>query len=83
MIRLDFWECKLILGEARATHNHRKGVREGVIGSGLPGLRAQSAVFLIHAEGLRQAPRGEKQGESAGRPSLRSGCYHTRSVNVL
>jgi hypothetical protein len=46
------------------------------------GLRAQSAVFLVHAESLRQAPGG-KMRRAAGRLAVRTGCYHTGSVNVL
>jgi hypothetical protein len=45
--------------------------------------RAQSAVFLVHAESPRQAPGGETYNRIAGRLALRSGCYHSRSMNVL
>jgi hypothetical protein len=40
-----------------AQGRHR-GVREDVSASELPGSRARSAVFLVHAESPRQAPCG-------------------------
>jgi hypothetical protein len=43
-----------------------------------------SAVNLVHFdEGHAPALGRTMEGESAGRSSLKSGCYHTRSVNVL
>ena len=41
------------------------------IASGLPGSRARSAVFLVHAESPRQAPGGQNAEWSAGRLALR------------
>lgn len=43
-----------------------RGVRQDVSWAGLPGSRAWSAVFLIHAEGLRQAPNGSKTENRKG-----------------
>ena len=43
-------------GEAQG---HHQGVREDVNASGLAGSRAQSAVFLVHAESPRQAQGGQ------------------------
>lgn len=50
----------------------RQGVPQDVNGSEWLGLRAQSAVFLIHAEGLRQAPGGGFQKRAAWRLALRN-----------
>jgi hypothetical protein len=50
---------------------HHGGVREDVNASELPGSRARSAVFLVHAESPRQAPGGKMQNRTAGRPALR------------
>jgi hypothetical protein len=44
--------------EAQGRHS---GVRKDVKASELPGSRAQSAVFLVHAESPRQAPGGKMQ----------------------
>ena len=46
----------------RAAQGTRQGVRRDVSGSELPGSRAQSAVFLIHAESLRQASQRMNAG---------------------
>ena len=54
--------------EAQGRHS---GVRQDVKASGLPGSRARSAVFLVHAESPRQAPGDKIQKRSAGRPALR------------
>ena len=66
-----------------AAQGLRKGVPRDVTVSGLPGSRARSAVFLVHTEALRQAPGEGIDDEFARRPWLSSGCYHTRSGNVL
>ena len=43
-----------------------------------------SAVNLVHLKRATQPALGRTmEGESAGRSPLKSGCYHTRSVNVL
>ena len=59
----------------------REGVQKDVTASELPGLRAQSAVFLVHTEGLRQALGWRKL--AVRRLAVRTGCYHSRSMNVL
>lgn len=61
----------------------RQRVRLDVKGYEFPGLGARSAVFLVHAKRLRQAPGEAVQGGFAGRRALRTGCYHSHSVNVL
>jgi hypothetical protein len=55
-------------GEAQGRH---QGVREDVNASGLEGSRAQSAVFLVHAESPRQAQGGQVQKSAARRLALR------------
>jgi len=55
---------------------------EGVQWAGFPGLGSGSPVFLIHADGLKRGAWGWKWRVSA-RPSPKTGCYHTASVNVL
>jgi hypothetical protein len=57
----------------RETQGGHGGVREDVSASELPGSRAQSAVFLVHAESPRQAPGGQVQERAAGRLALRKG----------
>lgn len=54
--------------------------RAGVRGAGLPEWGSGSAVFLIHTEVSRRA--AEEAGIPPGATS-KTGCYHTRSVNVL
>ena len=67
----------------RVTQGLRRGVRQDVKASELRASRAQSAVFLVHAESLRQAPGGKVQRRSARRLAVSTGCYHTGSGNVL
>ena len=54
----------------------------GVQVAELRGHMSRFAVYLIHKR-FGPALGSSKENESAGRLSLRSGCYHTRSVNVL
>ena len=65
----------------------RGGVVEGVQVAGLEGHVSRDAVYLIHKEAwrwrLNRRPGGYVVKAAAGRLSLRSGCYHTRTVNVL
>jgi hypothetical protein len=56
----------------RGAQGHHGGVRQDVNASGLPGSRAQSAVFLVHPESPRQAPGGKEQERTAGRLALRN-----------
>jgi len=56
--------------------------RRGAQVAGLPGSGSGSAVFLIHADGLRAAGAAHRV-TSAARPSSKTGCYHSGSVNVL
>jgi hypothetical protein len=72
---------KFVEGVAQGRH---QGVPKDVNASDLPGSRARSAVFLVHAESPRQARGGFREyREAAGRLALRSGCYHSRSMGVL
>ena len=72
-------------------------VAQGVQMAGLCGQSSGSAVFLVHAGSPRQAPADdapsdedlwlgtadEQEMNPAGVYQLRTGCYHTGSVNVL
>src|ERR1700739_4597818 len=51
----------------RGAQGRHGGVRQDVNASGLPGSRAQSAVFLVHAESPRQAQGGQVQWFTAER----------------
>lgn len=60
----------------------QRRVPDDPVADDVTGCRAQSAVFLVHAESLRRAPGGV-QKEAAERLALRSGCYHSGTMNVL
>ena len=61
----DAWNwggfCRVLL--RRVAQGRRRGVRQDVNASELQASRAHSAVFLVHAESLRQAPGGKVQRE--------------------
>jgi len=59
------------------------GAHQGVQVAELEGHVSQSAVYLIHVEVRTGAGGSETEEDSARRLSPESGCYHTRSVNVL
>jgi hypothetical protein len=68
----------------REGQGNREDARMGVPVAGLEGHVSRSAVFLVlHWEGLGPAPRGEGLDGSTERLSLKIGCYHTRSMNVM
>jgi len=58
------------------------GVLKGVQVAELEGHVSRSAVYLIHIE-VRTGAWRETEERCRRRLSLRSGCYHTRCVNVL
>ena len=68
----DAWNwggfCRVLL--RRVAQGHRRGVRQDVDASELQASRAHSAVFLVHAESLRQAPGGSTGTAAAGRLSV-------------
>ena len=59
----------------------RFGAGWGVRVAELPGTGSRSAVFLIHSEVSGSAGRN-REGFPPG-ASSKTGCYHTRSMNVL
>jgi hypothetical protein len=65
-LRLDAWGTQWRFVERMAQGGHG-GVREDVSASGLTGSRAQSAVFLVHAESPRQAQGSQVQHSAAER----------------
>ncbi|HVU47063.1 MAG TPA: hypothetical protein VHD85_13115 [Terracidiphilus sp.] len=66
----------------RAAQGLNGDALQGVQLAGLPGSGSGFAVFLIH-NGWSQAGERRRLGSPATRPSLKHGCYHRRSVNVL
>ena len=73
---------KLSLSQVRLAQGFLEDVHQGVHLASISGQGSRSAVFLVHAEGLRQAPGGAACAPS-GVYRLRTGCYHTGSVQVL
>ena len=49
---------KLSLSQVRLAQGFLEGVHQGVRLASISGQGSRSAVFLVHAEGLRQAPGG-------------------------
>jgi hypothetical protein len=67
---------------AAQTQGLREGVLKGVRLAVLLGQGSRSAVFLVHAEGLRLAPGGLEETIPPGVHPLRNGCYHMGIINV-